>query len=252
MSQIVAITPQRSAATHSAALPFNIVKGRRPHAFGLLFSGRWRFDGARKVWRPRMNLVNLIPGCNGVTEAGKDSKGLTQVNAGSLTDKAAKTALVRFFLSGDGRLGPFADFQRIFSVRTPSGRVVPHFALPCEVYHRDAHGRVGRSFDHKWLDGLFAHVVKAGLIPPMDYGSFEAAMERHTREEAGIKARLLRRGSNKDALTERLDELLMRGRDMASAFDEQFPDARALWLEAERPGDDGDDGAAFDEDDDAL
>ena len=250
MSQIVAITPQRSTAAN-AALPFNIVKGRRPHAFGLLFSGRWRFDGGREVWRPRMNLVNLIPGCNGVTETGKDSKGLTQVNAGSLTDKAAKTALVRFFLSGDRRLGEFKDFQRIFHVRTTTGRVVPHFALPCEVYHRDAHGRVGRSFDHKWLDGLFSHVVKAGLIPPMDYGSFEAAMERHAREEAGLKARLLRRGSNKDALTERLDELLIRGRDMASAFDEQFPDARALWLEAERPGDDDDDGAAFDEDDDA-
>lgn len=249
MSQITPITPQRSPAAHSAALPFNAVKGRRGHAFGLLFTGRWRFDGARKLWRPRMNLVNLIPGCNGVIDTGKDSKGLTQVNAGHLTDKAAKTALVKFLLSGDRRLGAFADFQRVFQVRTPSGRVVPHFALPCEVYHRDAHGRVGRSFDHKWLDGLFAHVVKAGLIPPMDYGSFEAAMERHTREEAGLKARLLRRGSNKEALTERLDELLMRGRDMASAFDEQFPDARALWLEAERPGDD-DDGAAFDEDDD--
>lgn len=250
MSQITPITPQRSAAAANAALPYNIVKGRRPHAFGLLFSGRWRFDGGREVWRPRMNLVNLIPGCNGVTETGKDARGLTQVNAGSLTDKAAKTALVRFFLSGDRRLGEFKDFQRIFHVRTTTGRVVPHFALPCEVYHRDAHGRVGRSFDHKWLDGLFAHVVKAGLIPPMDYGSFEAAMERHAREEAGLKARLLRRGSNKDALTERLDELLIRGRDMANAFEEQFPDARALWLEAERPGED-DDGAAFDEDDDA-
>lgn len=251
MSRIVPITPASVSSAHSA-IPQAVVKGRRPHPFGLLFSGRWRFDGNRNLWRPRMNLVNLIPGCNGVIELGRNERGLAVINAGSYTDKAAKTPLARFFVTGDRRLGDYADFQRVFTVKTPGGRHVPHYALPCETYHKDAHGRIGRGFDHAWLDGLFDHAVKAGLIPPMDYGAFEDARDKLRREIDGLRARAQRRSAHREELIDRVDELKLRLDKMTSAFDQQFPDAQELWRTAEKEGVEDEGGPKFDSDDEAL
>ena len=65
----------------------------------------------------------------GINQDGAD---LSKLGA-HLEDKAAKSAAVRVFRSGERRLGRYADFLTRYPVKLRNGRIGSHFALANEL-----------------------------------------------------------------------------------------------------------------------
>ena len=243
MSETVRPAIYAPPATHNAVvIPYTHVRGHRPHPFALLIPGSWKFDGARLRWSPRSTLVSLIGGVNGTTKGERQSD---PVNAAAMQNAAIRSKTARFFTVGDPRLGKFSQFVVCYAVRSRKGKVYPHFALPSEVYGMDAHGRISRRTDYEWLDGLNAHLVTAGHVPPMSWGELE---DQADVVRARIKAntqRALKEANRRPVLEERVEADKARLSAMLKAYAEQFPKGKEEWDSA-APSADHDDGASLD------
>jgi len=204
------------------ALPHTAVKGLKRSPFAIMFTGAWTFNSAAGMWRPKMLTPSLQ---SGVNQDGADLAKLGKI----MQDKAAKSASVRVFLTGDTqKLGKYGDFLTRYPVRLLKGGVVAHYALVNETYHEDALGRIYRKIDSEWLDGLFTHVVKAGFVYPPSIADRDAAISRLEASIKTITNRLERPGVPVEALEMRRCELVKRRDAMLAAFAKQFPNAAEI------------------------
>ena len=209
-------SPVHGAGQIVRALPSEVVGVIQRLPFGLRFTGGWHYHAASGKWRPRMIIQPMAKGACGATGPGDLGK--------ELSDAAAKHPAMRFFVNGDRRLGRFSEFLKTANVR--DGRhIVKHYALQCEDYFTDKSGRFVRRVDNEWLNALFAHVVKAGLITEPAPSQLRHAVERINREIYKLDGKLTVRGAPIDELEIRRGEKVKLREAMCAAFAEQFPNA---------------------------
>lgn len=219
--QQVKPTVERTQSARDTTIPSHVIKGFRPHPFGLVFTSRWKFDPARKIWSPRMLFQNLIPGLNGIKEDGTGPN--RHLISGSITDRAAKSRTHRFFDHGDRRLKEFQNFRHTFMVRNEKGVVRRHWCLIAETYSVDARGMFRRKVDTDWIDRLHAFVLKEDLILPMIYEDLLDEVRKAERRIEKMRRKLLSTTTHRETAEIAIKETENLIKNMRAAYKKQFP-----------------------------
>lgn len=217
MPQIKPIADRRASTIN--ALPFNVVKGFKPTPFVLRFTGLWNYIPKMDAWRPKMLTPKIRKGTNGDTD---QQIGSAIVAAGD------KHRMVQVFAKGDRRLGRYSEFYLRWPVHMSGNIIASHFGLASETYHKDSLGRIVRKVNQEWLEGLFTHVVKTGLILPPLRSDLDAAVSRVSGQITVIDERMTVRGAARDELEIRRAQLVTLREKMIASFEKQFPDADKL------------------------
>jgi len=214
-------TVERTRSSRDATIPSHVVKGFRPHPFGLVFTSRWKFDPTRKIWSPRMLFQNLIPGLNGIEEKGAGAN--REIVVGTISDRAAKSRTHTFFNHGDNRLDGFKNFRHNFMVRNEKGVVRRHWCLVAETYSVDSRGMFRRKVDTEWIDRLHAHVLKKDLILPMIYEDLLEEVRKAERRIEKMRAKLLSTTTHRETAEIAIKETENLIKNMKAAYKKQFP-----------------------------
>lgn len=229
MSQLIKGKPV-VAATEAVALPEHDMPCIRNKPLALLYTGSWAFR--RGAWVPNLLTPQLMPGVNAVTQ--DPGAALDVYNFSSTVRNRGNTH--RLIINGaDGRLGEYKNFIHSYDVRLKNKKLTQHYALIGETYMLTRMGRVQVRVDHDWFKGLYAKLIKEGIIPEMGY---EDLLNQLAKVDTQIKEREARIAKERDAHIlsihkDKLDELVALRKEMEAAFEDQFPKAKQDYMSFE-------------------
>lgn len=222
MSQLIKGKPLVATA-ETVALPEHEMPCIRTKPLALLYTGSWAFR--RGAWVPNLLTPQLMPGVNAVTQ--DPGSAVDVFNFGSAVRHRGSTH--RLILNGtEGRLGEYKNFIHSYDVRLKNKKLTQHYALVGETYILTRMGRVQILVDHAWFEGLYAKLVKEGIIPAMGY---EDLLDRLAKVDKQIKDKEWRIEKERDAHilsihNEKRDQLVALRKAMEAAFETQFPGAK--------------------------
>lgn len=231
MSQLIKGKPVVATA-EAVALPEQDMPCIRTKPLALLYTGSWAFR--RGAWVPNLLTPQLMPGVNAVTQ--DPGAALDVYNFTSTVRNRGNTH--RLIINGaDGRLGEYKNFIHSYDVRLKNKKLAQHYALIGETYILTRMGRVQILVDHAWFEGLYAKLVKEGIIPEMGY---EDLLNQLAKVDKQIKDKEWRIEKERDSHilsihNEKRDQLVALRKEMEVAFEAQFPEAKKEYTNFEPP-----------------
>ena len=221
MSQVLAGTILKQGAA-TMALPEKALSVKR-FPFALLYNGSWAFREGR--WIPALLTPALMPGVNAISQV----KGQQPVAFAFAERVKGRSHIHRLVFNGaEGRLGDYKDFIHTYPVQTKEG-LTRHYALIGEKYALTASGRVQRTIDKAWFQGLYDKLVESNIVLPMGYEDLldHLAKLDNKLNKLSRRMELERDGHALSVLGEQFKKLKDLREEMEKGFEKQFPKAKA-------------------------